>query len=300
MDERFMDLGEVTLCYETFGDERDPAILLIMGLGTQMLGWHEGFCERIAERGFHVIRFDNRDIGRSTHLKHVKPPSTLQLVTRSKSAAGYTLSDMAGDAVGLLDGLGIDAAHIVGASMGGMIAQTLAFEHPERTLSLASIMSTTGHRRHGQPSPRIYDMFLRTPPRDPAAFAEHMLGMFRRIGSHGFEMDEGEFRERARLALSRGRSSAGVLRQIAAVTASGDRTEKLRGIRVPTVVIHGDRDMMVHPSGGRETAKAIPGAKHITIEGMGHDLPRGAWDQIVDAIVENAARADSAADRAAA
>ena len=295
-----MDVGEVTLCYETFGAESDPAVLLIMGLGTQMLGWHEDFCRGIADRGFHVIRFDNRDIGRSTHLKDAKPPSTLQLVTRSKSAAAYRLEDMAGDAAGLLDGLGIDAAHVVGASMGGMIAQTLALEHPDRVLSLTSIMSTTGNRRHGQPSPRIYDVFLRTPPRDPDSFAEHMLTMFKRIGSHGFEMDEGEFRERAKLALSRGRSSAGVLRQIAAVTASGDRTEKLRDIRVPTVVIHGDRDMMVHPSGGRETAKAIPGAKHITIHGMGHDLPRGAWDQIIDAIVENAARADSSADRAAA
>ena len=295
-----MDVGEVTLCYETFGDEKDPAMLLVMGLGTQMIGWHEDFCERLAERGFHVIRFDNRDIGRSTHLKDARPPSTLQLVTRSKSAAAYRLEDMAGDAAGLLEGLGIDAAHVVGASMGGMIAQTLALEHPDRVLSLASIFSTTGHRRHGQPSPRIYDIFLRTPPRDPEAFAEHMLTMFKRIGSHGFEIDEGEFRERAKLALSRGRSSAGVLRQIAAVTASGDRTEKLRGIRAPTVVIHGDRDMMVHPSGGRETAKAIPGAKHITIHGMGHDLPRGAWDQIVDAIVENAARAGDSAQRAAA
>ena len=295
-----MDVGEVSLCYETFGAETDPAVLLIMGLGTQMIGWHEDFCRRIADRGFRVIRFDNRDIGRSTHLKDRKPPTTLQLVTRSKSAAAYTLSDMAGDAAGLLEGLGIEAAHVVGASMGGMIAQTLASEHPERVLSLASIFSSTGHRRHGQPSPRIYDVFLRTPPRDPEAFAEHMLTLFRRIGSQGFQLDEGEFRQRAKLALSRGRSSAGVLRQIAAITASGDRTEKLRGISVPTVVIHGDRDMMIHPSGGRETAKAIPGAKHITIHGMGHDLPRGAWDQIIDAIVENAARAGSGARAAAA
>ena len=294
-----MDVGDVTLCYETFGDASDPAMLLIMGLGTQMVGWHEDFCERLASCGFHVIRSDNRDIGRSTWLRDERPPSTLQLLTRSKSAAAYTLSDMAADAAGLLAGLGIDAAHVVGASMGGMIAQTLALEHPDRVLSLASIFSTTGNRRHGQPSPRIYDVFLRTPPKDPEAFAEHMLGLFKRIGSRGFELDEGEFRERAKLAHQRGRSSAGVLRQIAAVTASGDRTDKLRGIRVPTVVIHGDRDMMVHPSGGRETARAIPGAKLITIEGMGHDLPRGAWDQIVDAVVENTRRADEG-ERAAA
>jgi pimeloyl-ACP methyl ester carboxylesterase len=299
MDERFMKIrdGEITLCYETFGDPADPAVLLIMGLGTQMLGWHEDFCEQIAERGFHVIRYDNRDIGRSTYLKHIDPPSLLQMITRSKSAAGYTLDDMADDGAFLLDGLGIDAAHVVGASMGGMIAQTLVSRHPDRALSLASIMSTTGHRRHGQPSPRILDVFLRTPPSEPDAFAEHMLAMFKRIGSHGFELNESEFKQRAKLALSRGRSSAGVGRQIAAIQAAGDRTDKLRQIRVPTVVIHGDRDHMVNPSGGRETAKAIPSAELITIEGMGHDLPRGAWDQIIGAIVTNAQRAG---DRSAA
>jgi pimeloyl-ACP methyl ester carboxylesterase len=301
MDERFIKVSEdVTLCYETFGRPNDPAVLLIMGLGTQMLGWHEDFCRQIADRGFHVIRFDNRDIGRSTHLRHIKPPTTLQLLTRSKSAAGYTLDDMADDAAGLLDALEIEAAHVVGASMGGMIAQMVAVRHPQKVLSLASIMSTTGHRRHGQPSPRIYDVFLRTPPNDPDGFAEHMLTLFRRIGSHGFELDESEFKERAKRAHSRGRSAAAVLRQIAAVTASGDRTEQLRRIAAPTVVIHGDRDMMVHPSGGRETAKAIAGAKLITIEGMGHDLPRGAWDRIIDAIVENTERASDLGARAAA
>ncbi len=283
--------GEITLCYETFGNPADPTVLLIMGLATQMIGWHEDFCRQIAGRGFHVIRYDNRDIGRSTYMKDIDPPSLIQMITRSKSAAGYTLEDMADDGVFLLDGLGIDAAHIVGASMGGMIAQTLVARHPDRALSLASIMSTTGNRSHGRTSPRILDLFLRTPPSDPDAFAEHMLTMFKRIGSHGFPLDEGEFKQRAKLAHARGRSSAGVGRQIAAVLAAEDRTPKLRQIKVPTVVIHGDRDHMVNPSGGRETAKAIPGAEFLSIKGMGHDLPRGAWDQIIGAIVANAQRA---------
>jgi pimeloyl-ACP methyl ester carboxylesterase len=264
-----------------------------MGLGTQMLAWHEDFCATLAERGFFVIRFDNRDVGRSSQISDVAPPTTLQLLTRSKAAAGYTLDDMADDAAGLLDCLEIEAAHVVGASMGGMIAQMLAARHPDRVLSLVSIMSTTGHRRHGQPSPRIYDVFIKTPPREPQAYADHMVKMFRRIGSQGFEFNEGEFRDRALKGLERGGSRAGVGRQMAAIIASGDRTEALGSITAPTLVIHGDSDLMVNPSGGRATAKAIPGAQLKIIKGMGHDLPRGAWPEIIDGIVDNAARADA-------
>jgi pimeloyl-ACP methyl ester carboxylesterase len=292
VNEQFCQVGDIELCYETFGRPDDPAILLVMGLGTQMLAWHEDFCGKLASRGFFVIRFDNRDVGRSSQISHVKPPTPLQLIMRSKSAAGYTLDDMAEDAAGLLDCLGIEAAHVVGASMGGMIAQMLAARHPQKVLSLVSIMSTTGHRRHGQPSPRIYDVFLKTPPRDPEAYTDHMVKLFKRIGSQGFDFNEGEFRERARRSLERAGSRKGFGRQMAAVIASGDRTEALKAITAPTLVIHGDNDPMVNPSGGRATAKAIPGARLQIIDGMGHDLPRGAWPEIIAGIVENAARAE--------
>jgi len=291
MTEHSARVGDIDLCYETFGDAADPAALLIMGLGTQMLGWHEDFCAQLAGRGFHVIRFDNRDVGRSTQIRDVAPPNPLQLLTRSKSAAGYTLDDLADDAAGLIDALGTERAHVIGASMGGMIAQTMATRHPDRVLSLVSIMSSTGHRRHGQPSPRIYDVFLKRAPRDPEAYAEHTVKLFRRIGSQGFERDEGELRQRAQAGLRRGGSAAGVGRQLAAVLASGDRTEQLRSIQAPTLVIHGDRDPMINPSGGRATARVIPGAELMIIEGMGHDLPRGAWPRILDGIEANAARA---------
>jgi pimeloyl-ACP methyl ester carboxylesterase len=289
MPESFCRVGDVELCYETFGDPADPAMLLIMGLGTQMLGWADDFCAQLAARGFHVIRFDNRDVGRSTLMKAVRPPTIGQILRRDRRAAGYLLADRAADAVGLLDHLGIDRAHVVGASMGGMIAQTIAARHPTRVLSLVSIMSNPGSRLNGQPALRTYPVFLRRSPADRAGYVEHMLRLFRVIGSPGF--DEDELRQMLGRSHDRGYDAAGPGRQLAALLASGDRTAELRTITAPALVIHGAADRLVAPSGGRATARAIPGAHLLMVEGMGHDLPRWAWPQVLDAITENVARA---------
>ena len=295
MPEATCRVGDVELAYETFGDPAEPALLLVMGLGTQMVAWHDDFCAELAGRGFHVIRFDNRDVGRSTAMRHLPVPTLLQLAARSPNAAGYTLSDMAADAVGLLDQLEIDQAHVVGASMGGMIAQTIAIEHPERVLSLASIMSNTGARWSGQPQLATYRILLGRPPQDRDAFIEHVLAVYRVIGSPGFERDERDLRQIAARSYDRGRNPAGSGRQLAAIIASGNRTQRLRSLNVPTVVIHGTADRLVTPSGGRATARAIPGARLVEIEGMGHDLPRGAWPQLIDAIADNATRTSTPA-----
>jgi pimeloyl-ACP methyl ester carboxylesterase len=291
MAELSCTVGELEIAYETFGDPSDPALLLVMGLGTQMLGWHEEFCEALAARGFFVIRFDNRDIGRSTAMRDLPVPKLWQLALRAKQAAGYTLEDMADDGFGLLDHLGIERAHVVGASMGGMIAQTMAYRRPERVLSLVSIMSNTGALRSGQPHLKMLPALLATPPKGREAAIEHTVKVFEKIGSPGFPRDEDDLRRVAAMSYDRGRNPAGAARQLAAIVTAQDRTKPLGSIRVPTLVIHGTRDKLVRPSGGRATARAIPGARLLTIEGMGHDLPRGAWPQIIDGIADTAARA---------
>jgi pimeloyl-ACP methyl ester carboxylesterase len=194
MPEEIARVGDVELAYETFGDPAHPAMLLVMGLATQMLGWRAGFCEALAERGFRVIRFDNRDVGRSTRFSSHRPPTRSQLLRRDASAAAYSLADMADDGVGLLDALGIDRAHVVGASMGGMIAQTIAFRHPDRVLSLVSIMSNTGARWSGQPALSTYSVLLKRAPRDREGFIAHQMEVFARIGSPGFARDEDDQR----------------------------------------------------------------------------------------------------------
>ncbi|HEX2106012.1 MAG TPA: alpha/beta fold hydrolase [Solirubrobacteraceae bacterium] len=295
MPEDIARVGDVELAYETFGDPAHPALLLVMGLGTQMLGWRAELCAEIAARGFHVVRYDNRDVGRSTKFSSHRPPSAAQLLRRDRAAAAYTLADMADDGAGLLDCLGIRAAHVVGASMGGMIAQTLAFRHPDRVLSLVSIMSNTGARWSGQPALSTYGVLLKRAPADREGYIEHQMRVIEKIGSPAFPRDEDDIRRTAAMSFERGHDPAGAGRQLAAVIASGDRTTELARIRVPTLVIHGTNDRLVAPSGGRATAKAIPGARLLMIPGMGHDLPRGAWPQIVDAIAENAARAGAPA-----
>jgi pimeloyl-ACP methyl ester carboxylesterase len=298
MSEQFATVGDVELCYQTFGDPSDPAVLLVMGLGTQMVAWHEDFCGQVAARGFHVIRFDNRDVGHSTRFNEVPPPTPGQLVTRRVRPA-YLLSDMAGDAAGLLDVLGIESAHVVGASMGGMIAQTMALEHPARVRSLVSIMSNTGNRWLGQPAPQIYPLLLRRLPADREGYIRAAARLFRVIGSPGLsEQDVQDMRELMTQSFDRGMSAAGTGRQLAAIIASGDRTRRLRNVKVPTLVIHGTVDKLVRPSGGRATARAIPGATLMRIDGMGHDLPRFAWPQIIDGIAATAERAgEPAGDR---
>jgi pimeloyl-ACP methyl ester carboxylesterase len=291
MAERFIEVGGIELCYETFGDPSRPALLLVMGLGTQMIAWHEDFCGGLAERGFHVIRYDNRDTGRSSRGRG-KPPGALELLRRRPKQPAYRLEDMADDAAGLLAALGIDAAHVVGASMGGMIAQTLAVRHPERVRSLVSIMSSTGARSSGQPSYRIYGAFLRRPPRGKDAYVEYVTRLFRRIGSPGFDRDEDEVREHAARAWERGLNPSGTGRQLAAILASGDRTHALRELDVPALVVHGTEDLLVGPSGGRATAEAIPHARLLMIEGMGHDMPRQIWPRLIGAIADNAERAE--------
>ena len=292
MNERFATVGDgVELCYETFGSERDPAFLLVMGLGMQMLGWHEEFCAGLAERGYFVIRYDNRDAGRSTHFRDTPPPNPIELLTRRPRRLAYTLDDMAADGMRLLDHLGIEGAHVVGASMGGMIAQTMAANHPSRVLSLTSIMSTTGNRRVGNPALRVYPIFLGRPPRDRDATIARAERVFGLIGSPGFERDPDELRRLAGTSYDRDPSASGTPRQLAAIIAAGDRTETLRRIEAPTLVIHGTEDRMVAPSGGVASVRAIRGARLMLIAGMGHDLPRAVWDRMADAMVENAERA---------
>jgi pimeloyl-ACP methyl ester carboxylesterase len=295
MSEKLCDIGGgITLCYETFGDPGDPAALLIMGLGTQMVSWQDDFCEQLAAHGLYVVRFDNRDIGRSTHLQG-PPPSLLQLLRYSVSAR-YTLADMAQDAVGLMDDLAIDRAHVIGASMGGMIAQTLAARHPARVRSLVSMMSSTGGRWVGRPALSSYAIFLRKAPTEREAFIEHATQLFAKIGSRGIPQDTEGVRKIAALSFDRELDRTGAGRQLAAIIASGDRTSELEGITTPTLVIHGTVDPLVSPSGGRATARAIPGAELTMIEGMGHDLPRVLWPRLIDAFTAHAAESDRLAE----
>ena len=298
-DEQMAPANGIELCYQEMGDPDGEPLLLVMGLATQMIAWHEDFCSQLAERGFYVVRFDNRDIGHSTHFEF-RPPTLGQMLRRNPGPEQYTLSDMAEDSAELLRRLDIAPAHVVGASMGGMIGQMLSAEHPEMVRSLTSIMSTTGSRRHGQPAPSVYRYLLRPPPRDREGYIQRAAEVFGLVGSTGFDRDEQYIRERAGRAYDRGFDVRAGGRQLGAIVASGDRTRKLASIKAPTLVIHGTVDKMIRPSGGRATARAIPGARLMMIEGMGHDLPRGVWPQIIDAISEHARAADRARASAAA
>jgi pimeloyl-ACP methyl ester carboxylesterase len=298
MAESFCRVGELEICYETFGDPADPAMLLIMGLATQMVAWHDEFCAELAGRGFFVIRHDNRDVGRSTHLDGARQPTLWQITRRDPRCAAYSLADMAADSVGVLDHLGIERAHVVGASMGGMIAQTIAIRFPQRVLSLVSIMSNTGSFWTGQPAVGMYALLLRPAPRERERYIQHGVDVFVKIGGKGFEPDVEDLRDIAERSYDRGHDAAGPNRQLAAIVADRGRQAALRQVTAPTTVIHGGDDKLVRPSGGRATAKAIPGARLVQIEGMGHGLPRGAWSQILAAIAGNAARADGAPSQA--
>jgi pimeloyl-ACP methyl ester carboxylesterase len=285
-------VGDVELAYETFGERENPPLVLVMGLATQMIGWPDDFCRGLADRGLFVVRFDNRDIGLSTHVDDRGAPDIMAVLGGDRSKVPYALADLADDTVGLLDALGIDSAHVVGASMGGMVAQLVAIGHPERVRSLTSIMSTTGDPAVGSPNEAAMGVLLAPPAADREGAIRRAVDTYRVIGSPGFEFDEQALRERAALSYDRRYNPAGVARQLAAILAAPDRTADLGAVDVPTLVIHGAEDALVNVSGGRATAAAIPGAELLVVEGMGHDLPRAVWPELTDRIAALVARAE--------
>jgi pimeloyl-ACP methyl ester carboxylesterase len=289
-EERLAPVNGIEIAYQEIGDPDGEPLLLVMGLGTQMLAWDEEFCAMLAERGFRVVRFDNRDIGHSTMLNEAGVPRRADLFLGRRSSAAYLLSDMATDTAGLMDHLGIESAHVVGISMGGMIGQTLAIERPERVRSLVSMMSTTGSRRVGTPTLKAFSLLFAQFPRSREAYVERIVRTFKVIGSPGFPMDEARLRKMAGEMYDRSHRPAGVLRQIHAISASGNRTIALGQLRLPVTVLHGTRDQLIRPSGGGATARAIPGARLRLIEGMGHDLPRELWPTFAEEIAATAAR----------
>jgi pimeloyl-ACP methyl ester carboxylesterase len=293
------DLGNgIEIAYESFGDPSDPTILLIMGLGMQMLGWDEEFCELLVERGFRVVRYDNRDIGLSTKIGG-GPPNVLAGAIGLTRSSRYTLTDMALDALGLLDHLGVGRAHVVGISMGGMIGQTLAARHPDRVASLCSMMSSPGGRRPSvMPRPSVIGTLLTRPPAERNAYADYEAMVFSRIGSPAYEPDQQRHRERALLMYDRCYYPVGAARQLMAIMASGDRSAELREIRCPTLVIHGKADKLIPASAGEEVARAIPAARLELFDGVGHDLPAALWPRFVASIADNAARAKPEPDPA--
>lgn len=265
-------------------------MLMIMGLGAQMILWPDELCELLASRGFRVIRFDNRDSGRSTILDGEGPASIRAALAGEVDPGAYLLSEMAADAAGLLDALGIEAAHVVGASLGGMIGQTLAIEHPQRVLSLASIMSTTGDPAVGAPTRAGLEALTTQPPREREGYVEALVEARAKIGSPGYPRDDERARRIAGRGWDRGYHPQGTVRQTIAIIGSGDRTERLRELDAPAVVIHGSDDPLIDASGGRATAAAIPDSRLVVIDGMGHDMPAGTWERITEAITDNAAR----------
>ena len=282
--------------YETFGDRGARPLLLVMGLGAQMILWEEDFCRALADRGHYVVRFDNRDVGLSSKLDAAGVPNVLELMQKVASGARldvpYTLDDMADDTAGVLDALGLANAHVVGASMGGMIAQNLAILHPQRVRSLTSIMSTTGDPSLPPAKPEAMAVLLSPPPSTRDAAIEQGVRTWRTIGSSGFPFDEANVRKRTALAYDRCFHPTGTARQLAAILAHGSRRARLAHVKIPTLVIHGEADPLVPVEGGRDTAASIPGAELLLIEGMGHDLPAGAWPRIVGAIAALTERAE--------
>ena len=284
--------GSITLAYETLGRPDDPPVLLIMGMGAQLLSWHEEFCQELVDRHLFVVRYDNRDVGHSTHLRTVPMPDLAAVMGGDPSTAPYTLSDMAADAAGLIEGLGLGSAHLVGASLGGTIGQVMAVEHPERVRSLTSMMATTNDPAVGQwTQEAIAQLSVQASPTREATI-ERDVQINRVIGSPAFPTGDVELRERAGRAFDRDVDPDGATRQFAAFLASPDRTADLARVTAPTLVIHGAADPLIQVSGGRATAAAIPGAELLVIEGMGHDLPRQLWPQFADRISALVQRAE--------
>jgi pimeloyl-ACP methyl ester carboxylesterase len=284
-------VGDIDLAYNTLGEATDPPVVLISGLGAQLIAWDDAFCQELVDRGLFVIRFDNRDSGLSSHLTD-RPTSDPSAETAGAApAASYTLAQMAADTAGLIDNLGLGSAHVVGISLGGMIAQILAIEHPERVRSLTSIMSTTGHNQVGQPTDAARPLFLLPPVITREGAMDRAVLFNRTVGSPAYPTDETELRDRAVRAFDRAFNPHGVARQLAAAMTTPDRTEDLRRLDLPTLVIHGAEDPVIAVSGGQATAEAIPGAALVVIDGMGHDLPRPLWPTVAEHIAALVARA---------
>jgi pimeloyl-ACP methyl ester carboxylesterase len=279
------NVNGVDLEYVTQGDPSDPALLLVMGLGGQLIAWPQGFVDGLQARGFFVVRYDNRDCGLSTKFEGM--PDIAALFAGDASSAPYRMEDMADDASALLRHLGLERAHVVGVSMGGMIVQALAIHHADQFLTAASIMSTTGDRSVGAPTGEAMSALMRPVATSREAAIRASLEGSRVIGSPGYPTDETFLRDRAAAAYDRCYCPEGMARQLGAILASPDRTDGLRGVRMPFLVIHGEADPLVTLSGGQATAAAVPGAKLITIPGMGHDLPEALWSDVTDAIVAN-------------
>lgn len=281
----------VELCYQTFGDPTAEPLLLVMGLGGPMTWWDAELCAQLAARGFYVIRYDNRDTGRSTRVAgRVRRSHLVRAFLGAPTRAPYSIADLADDAFGLLDHLGVDSAHVAGISMGGMIAQTMALASPDRVRSLSSIMSSTGRRSVGRQHPSLIPTLLASRGPDREAYIRGSITIWRLIGSPRFPQTEETLRKRAGDTFDRGISRAGVLRQMMAVLTQPDRTSALTGLSVPTLVMHGLADKMVHASGGRATAAAVPGARITLISGWGHDMPAPLFPTFADAIRSNADR----------
>jgi pimeloyl-ACP methyl ester carboxylesterase len=284
----------VEIEYQTVGDPHGRPLLLVQGLGARLISIEDGFCEELAARGFLVIRYDNRDAGRSTWFDDAPPVNLAAVWAGDHSSLAYTLEDMADDAAGVLDDAGVRRAHVAGISLGGMIAQLLATRYPSRVLSLASIMSTTGDRAVGQPTGEAASVLVAPMPRDRDGFVDQAVANARAISAGtAFPFDAEAVRRGAARGYDRAYHPKGVGRQFAAILAAGDRTQALGAVKVPTVVVHGEVDQIIGVSGGVATAAAIPGARLVRVPGLGHELPPGFWPALADALVQNADRADS-------
>ncbi len=293
-EEQLAPVNGVEIAYQEFGDPDGEPIFLVMGLGTQMIAWDEGFCEMLVDEGFRVVRFDNRDVGHSSWLDHLGVPNKAAMLLGSQRGLAYSLDDMADDLAGLITYLELGSAHVVGASQGGMIAQVLAYRRPELVRSLGLIMTGAGRRVSSMPRLRALGAILAAPLEGRDGYIGAITRTFKIIGSPDYPPDPDRLRELIAAGYDRAHHPVGAARQLHAITASGDRSRKLRAIRAPTVVVHGTRDPLVRPAAGRAVAAAIPGAELKMIEGMGHDLPPQLWPQITGDLIANARRAEPA------
>ena len=293
--EDFVAANGLSICWDSFGLPTDPPLILIMGMGAQMIAWDDEFCETLAARGFHVVRFDNRDAGRSSWLTHTGMPDVMRAMTRAyfrlPVSAPYLLDDMAHDLAGLMDALGFEAAHLVGASMGATIAQTFAIRFPDRVLSMTSIMSTTGDPDLPKPATSVVAAVMRPQPPTLERYVEHYVDTWRLLRAGRFAEEEARDRDRAVRNHARGLNPQGSARHLVAILASGSRRKALRNVTAPTVVIHGDLDPLVPLAAGVDTARSIPGAELLVVEGMGHALSQPLWPEIIEGVVYATRRA---------